>query len=91
MPAPTQPRPPRPPARPVRSTDAPLMTGLLWFDPDNTNNPLQLRHEAQQGDRLAKYGWRKHDGRRYGWQELVDRDYAMNVTMVGAMTHAKGR
>ena len=44
---------------------------------------MSLRHEAQQGDRLSRYGWLKHDGRRYGVQELVDGDYAITVTMVG--------
>jgi mannosyl-oligosaccharide glucosidase len=59
------------------------MTGLAWFDPDDMAHPLSLRHDAQQGDKLTKYGWRKHDGRLYGWQEVVDGDYVMNVTMVG--------
>jgi hypothetical protein len=67
------------------------MTGLAWFDPDDMLQPLSLRHDAQQVDRLSKYGWRKHDGRGYGWQEVLDGDYAMNVTMVGGRPGGRAR
>jgi len=59
----------------------------MWFDPDDSANPLSIRHEAKQWDKLQRYGWRKHDGRQYGWQELVDGDYSMNVTMVGGWSN----
>jgi mannosyl-oligosaccharide glucosidase len=60
--------------------------GLMWFDPDSIQATVydkQLRHEARQEDKLARYGWLRHDGRRYGRQELVDGDYALSIQMVG--------
>ncbi|KAI8471096.1 MAG: glycoside hydrolase [Monoraphidium minutum] len=70
-------------ARPQRSEHGPLV-GLMWFDPQDQANPLSLRHEAQQDDRLRRYGWVAHDGRRYGRQEIEDGDYSLNVTMAKA-------
>jgi hypothetical protein len=60
--------------------------GLMWFDPDSIQATVydkQLRHEARQEDKLRRYGWLRHDGRRYGRQELVDGDYAYSIQMVG--------
>ncbi|KXZ47267.1 hypothetical protein GPECTOR_36g12 [Gonium pectorale] len=63
-----------------------LVSGLLWFDPDdpNTLNQMRARHEASQGDGLSSYGWKRHDGRTYGTQELVDGEYNISLSMVGA-------
>lgn len=70
----------------------PLLVGLAWLDPDGATNPqLALRHEAQQGDRLGRYGWLAHDGRRYGRQEFVDGDYELSVTMVRRRRMQRGK
>ena len=42
------------------------------------------RHEAQQGDGLAKYGWLQHDGHSYGVQQLWDGQYNITTAWVGA-------
>ena len=42
----------------------------------------KLRHEADQGDKLDKYGWLRHDGKTYGHQEIIDGDYNITVEMV---------
>eukprot|EP00899_Mesostigma_viride_P027617 jgi/Mesvir1/803/Mv17396-RA.1 len=59
-----------------------LLAGLMWFDPQNTQEGLQLRHSCEQGDRLSQYGWLRHDGRSYGRQDLFDRDYILTTTFV---------
>ncbi len=48
-----------------------LLVGLAWFDPDHLGD-IQMRHEAQSRDELARFGWEAHDGRSFGRQELVD-------------------
>lgn len=56
----------------------------MWFDPADVQQVVQgrIRHEAQQDDKLASYGWVRHDGRSYGRQELVDGDHHLTVQMV---------
>lgn len=65
-------------------TARPLLLGLMWFDPSDpaTIQQQAIRHEAQQGDKLASYGWVRHDGRSYGRQEITDGDYQLSVQMV---------
>ncbi|GIL64528.1 hypothetical protein Vafri_18422 [Volvox africanus] len=61
-----------------------LLFGMMWFDPDdpNTIQQLRARHEANQGDGLTTYGWKRHDGRLYGTQELVDGEYNITLSML---------
>lgn len=68
-----------------------LLSGLLWFDPDdpNTLNQMRARHEASQGDGFATYGWKRHDGRLYGIQELVDGEYNITLSMVSLKASPK--
>jgi mannosyl-oligosaccharide glucosidase len=56
----------------------------MWFDPTDAATVHQeaIRHEAQQGDKLASYGWVRHDGRGYGRQEIADGDFHLSVQMV---------
>lgn len=56
-----------------------LLVGLMWVDP-HRHDPLgSIRHEAQQGDGLSKYGWLQHDGQRYGLQQLLDGQYNIST------------
>ncbi|KAF8069561.1 GCS1 [Scenedesmus sp. PABB004] len=73
-------------------TEQPLVMGLMWFDPADpaTVQSAAIRHEAQQGDGLASFGWVRHDGRSYGRQELVDGDFRLTVTMVKSTTPGAG-
>ncbi|KAG2443621.1 hypothetical protein HXX76_001971 [Chlamydomonas incerta] len=61
-----------------------LVSGLMWFDPDDfqTLQQYRVRHEANQGDGLGSYGWKRHDGRNYGQQVLVDGDYNITLSML---------
>lgn len=54
-----------------------LLAGLMWFDPQTTEN---IRHNAQERDGLSKYGWEAHDGRSFGRQELYDRDVHLTTS-----------
>ncbi len=39
-----------------------------------------LRHSCEESDRLAKYGWIRHDGVSYGAQELIDSENNLKLT-----------
>ncbi|GFR47414.1 hypothetical protein Agub_g9131 [Astrephomene gubernaculifera] len=69
-----------------------LLSGLLWFDPDdpNTLNEMRARHEASHGDRLTSYGWKKHDGRTYGTQQLIDGEYNITLSMLKSFSPESG-
>ncbi len=43
-----------------------------------SQNNLGLRHWCDQNDDLKSYGWLKHDGATFGYQEIVDR--GLNIT-----------
>lgn len=63
-----------------------LLAGLMWFDPDRPETVYkgEVRHAASQGDGLTSYGWLRHDGVRYGVQQLLDREYNITLSLVGA-------
>jgi mannosyl-oligosaccharide glucosidase len=52
-----------------RSTQ-PLLVGLAWQPMPGRID--RLRHTCEQGDRLKRYGWTRHDGVAYGEQDIVD-------------------
>ncbi|GAU97167.1 hypothetical protein RvY_08513 [Ramazzottius varieornatus] len=57
----------------VRSrTPDSLEMGLMWFP--YSGGKLNIRHLCDQNDRL-RYGWLDHDGRSFGYQEILD-DFA---------------
>ncbi|KAF9932232.1 Processing alpha glucosidase I [Linnemannia zychae] len=49
-----------------------LMTGLMWFGTQDFSGLKNIRHGCEEGDKLEKYGWLKHDGRTFGTQQLKD-------------------
>ncbi|KAG2483058.1 hypothetical protein HYH03_018041 [Edaphochlamys debaryana] len=64
----------------------------MWFDPDdpNTLNQMRARHEANQGDGLTSYGWKRHDGRLYGQQQLLDEEYNITLSMLKSFGNDSG-
>lgn len=48
---------------------------------------LPRRHEAQQRDGLAQYGWLQHDGRGYGLQCLLDEQYNITTAWVSLVLY----
>lgn len=47
-----------------------LMAGLMWIGVKDGR--YHLRHVCRHEDDLSTYGWKKHNGRDYGHQVLVD-------------------
>lgn len=53
-----------------RAADSPLM-GMAWLNPD-TEWWESIRHDAEERDGLARYGYLEHTGDKYGSQEIID-------------------
>jgi len=62
----------------------PLSTlmGLMWANPEDYNALHSIRHEAQQGDGLKKWGWQAHDGEAFGRQTLQDGDVGFEMQWI---------
>lgn len=58
------------------------MPGLMWFSQFPHDGQLSIRHTCEQNDHLPKYGWLKHDGTRFGVQEIVDNDFILSTEFV---------
>lgn len=54
----------------------------MWFSQFPHDGQLSIRHTCEQGDRLSKYGWLKHDGVNFGTQEIVDDDFILMTDFV---------
>ncbi|XP_075262055.1 mannosyl-oligosaccharide glucosidase-like isoform X2 [Convolutriloba macropyga] len=64
----------------ARSHQSPVF-GLLWlvqFDQSRTD----FRHNCDQDLKLPKYGWVAHDGVSFGYEEIFEKDFALNVSFV---------
>ncbi|XP_046686080.1 mannosyl-oligosaccharide glucosidase-like [Homalodisca vitripennis] len=49
------------------------VVGLMWYFPNRVGpDGISIRHWCEQGDRLDRYTWTKHDGRSFGIQEIDD-------------------
>ena len=53
--------------------------GLMWTHPEDNNALTSIRHKAQQGDNLEKWGWEVHDGSSYGRQTIFDRGLSLEI------------
>lgn len=62
----------------ARTPFSPLM-GLLWSTAVNPR-PENFRHDAEERDKLTKYGWLEHNGETYGKQEILDGENNLNLT-----------
>ena len=51
-----------------------MQTGLLWFADDRAD---RLRHACSEADRLARWGWERHDGASFGSQRLGDGEHGV--------------
>ncbi|KAL8206431.1 UNVERIFIED_CONTAM: hypothetical protein K2H54_003001 [Gekko kuhli] len=63
----------------TRSPRAPV-AGLMWMRP--SEGDVQLRHTCEQSDRLARYGWLRHDGLHFGAQEIRDAGLRLQTEFV---------
>lgn len=57
-----------------------LLTGLMWFNADNFNHIHTIRHECEQGDNMASFGWHEYDARTGGRQLIEDVNHDVDVT-----------
>ena len=53
-----------------RTAPATVASGILWHGPGR--RLADARSECKQEDKIKKYGWTQHDGRRYGRQVIED-------------------
>ncbi|OQV18067.1 Mannosyl-oligosaccharide glucosidase GCS1 [Hypsibius exemplaris] len=53
--------------------------GMMWFS--YNAHQLFLRHLCDQNDKL-RYGWQQHDGRSFGYQEIIDDAVNISTTFV---------
>lgn len=58
-----------------------LLAGLMWVGV-NSNGIPAVRHTCEASDNLRKYGWLRHDGKSYGYQEILDGSILLKTTFV---------
>ncbi|KAN0061667.1 Processing alpha glucosidase I [Thecaphora frezii] len=49
-----------------------LLTGLAWFGVNDYSGLQKIRHQCSDQDGMRGYGWKYHDGRTFGIQEIND-------------------
>lgn len=52
----------------------------MWYNADRMDAVDHIRHDCDERDRFARYGWTHHDGRNFGVQELADQVTGVNIT-----------
>jgi len=55
----------------ARHPRSPLF-GFMWYDAGRFEGLQQVRHAAQDSDRLSTYGWHRHNADDFGQQVLYD-------------------
>ncbi|XP_076116788.1 uncharacterized protein LOC143084264 [Mytilus galloprovincialis] len=73
----------------TRSPKSPVV-GLMWFEEipggKNRSKP-NIRHWCKPNDGL-RYGWKKHDGKSFGIQEIVDDKFSLTTSF---LKHSKSK
>ena len=59
-----------------------LIFGLMWMDPTRRDALSNIRHQAEERDGLAQYGWLAHDGEVFGHQRIFDESYNISTSWV---------
>uniref|UniRef100_A0A7I4A5H3 Mannosyl-oligosaccharide glucosidase n=1 Tax=Physcomitrium patens TaxID=3218 RepID=A0A7I4A5H3_PHYPA len=57
-----------------------LLAGLMWLGVKD--NRYSLRHTCEEGDKLTRYAWVRHDGATYGRQEIIDQGLAITTSFM---------
>ncbi|KAG0605933.1 hypothetical protein M758_9G099500 [Ceratodon purpureus] len=57
-----------------------LLAGLMWLGVKD--NRYSLRHTCEEGDKLTRYAWVRHDGATYGRQEIVDQGLGITTSFL---------
>eukprot|EP00250_Pteridium_aquilinum_P016497 c23131_g1_i1 orf=429-2942(-) len=66
-----------------------LLAGLMWIGV-NSNGMPAVRHTCEASDNMQRYGWLRHDGRSFGYQEIVDGSTLLKTTFVKKKFHSSG-
>jgi mannosyl-oligosaccharide glucosidase len=64
----------------TRSPTSPVV-GLMWLE-QAAMMPPPIRHWCSQDDRLARYGWLKHDGINFGIQNIEEQHFNVTTSFV---------
>lgn len=64
------------------------MAGLMWTIVKDGR--YHLRHVCKQEDDLSAYGWKKHNGRDFGHQVLVDNGMTLATQFFKSKGDASG-
>ncbi|CAM6105240.1 unnamed protein product [Calypogeia fissa] len=73
----------------IRSrTPKSLLAGLMWIG--TTDGSYALRHTCEEGDKLSRYGWLRHDGATYGRQELLDQGLLVSTSFLKSKDEGSG-
>eukprot|EP00850_Spirogloea_muscicola_P022011 SM000272S10278 [mRNA] locus=s272:104617:110725:- [translate_table: standard] len=65
-----------------------LLGGLMWLGVKDGG--LSLRHTCEESDRLARYGWLRHDGESFGRQEILDDQRLITTSFVKSFEPGAG-
>lgn len=57
-----------------------LVAGLMWLGVKD--EMYVMRHFCENSDDLSSFGWREHNGRDFGRQELVENDMILETSFV---------
>ncbi|CAH8257364.1 unnamed protein product [Arabidopsis lyrata] len=57
-----------------------LVAGLMWLGVKD--EMYVMRHFCENSDDLSTFGWREHNGRDFGRQELVENDMVLETSFV---------
>ena len=57
-----------------------LVAGLMWLGVKD--EMYGMRHFCENSDDLSSFGWREHNGRDFGRQELVENDMILETSFV---------
>lgn len=52
-----------------------ILSGLLWFEPSSPKGLVSARHDCSDDHNMNGYGWKYHDGRTFGVQEIKDVEF----------------
>ncbi|GAQ91059.1 mannosyl-oligosaccharide glucosidase [Klebsormidium nitens] len=57
-----------------------IIAGLMWLG--ISKQMYRTRHECEDSDEMSGYGWLRHDGVRFGRQELLDEGYLITTSFM---------
>lgn len=59
-----------------------LVAGLMWYFPQRLGPSGVIKLWCEHNDDLKKYGWLQHDGKTFGYQEIIDKAFEFKTSFV---------